>query len=65
MRLLHTGCISDRGGKGLIYDSDDGRLMLGEGRMHEGNCLGETLMRHRTEQVHIGMMGCRAFDRGL
>lgn len=31
VRLLHTGCISDRGGKGLIYDSDDARLMLGEG----------------------------------
>ena len=31
MRLLPTGCISDRGGKGLIDDSDAGRVMLGGG----------------------------------
>ena len=31
VRLLHMGRISDARGRGLIYDSDDGRLMPGEG----------------------------------
>lgn len=45
-----------------LFMIQDGRLMPG---VHEGNCLGETLMRHRTGQVHIGMMRCRAFDTRL